>query len=76
MLNKFFTKARLRLIKFKEDRRGVTAVEYAIVAVVMSGIVLAVFNNGTLNNAINSAMDAVSANITEAASGPGTGTES
>ncbi len=73
MLNKFFAKAHLRLIELKEDRRGVTAVEYAIVAVVMSGIVLAVFNNGTLSEAINNAMDAVSQNITDASAGPGTG---
>ncbi|WP_407547181.1 Flp family type IVb pilin [Vibrio parahaemolyticus] len=61
----------MAFIELKKDTRGVTAVEYAIVAVVMSGIVLAVFNNGTLSEAINDAMDAVSANITSASAGPG-----
>ncbi|WP_375145846.1 Flp family type IVb pilin, partial [Vibrio parahaemolyticus] len=34
--------------KFKSDKRGVTAVEYAIIAVAMSSIILFVFKDGTL----------------------------
>lgn len=36
--------------KFKSDKRGVTAVEYAIIAVAMSSIILFVFKDGTLKN--------------------------
>lgn len=34
--------------KFKLDKRGVTAVEYAIIAVAMSSIILLVFKQGSL----------------------------
>lgn len=34
--------------KFNSDKRGVTAVEYAIIAVAMSSIILFVFKDGTL----------------------------
>ncbi|WP_218761304.1 Flp family type IVb pilin, partial [Vibrio parahaemolyticus] len=33
--------------KFKLDKRGVTAVEYAIIAVAMSSIILLVFKQGS-----------------------------
>lgn len=45
MLTKLFVNAQLALEKFKKDERGVTAIEYAIIAVAMSGIVFAVFGN-------------------------------
>lgn len=45
MLTKLFVNAQLALEKFKKDERGVTAIEYAIIAVAISGIVFAVFGN-------------------------------
>lgn len=38
--------------KFKSDKRGVTAVEYAIIAVAMSSIILFVFKDGTLKTTL------------------------
>ncbi|MCF7361913.1 Flp family type IVb pilin [Vibrio diazotrophicus] len=56
--------------KFKSDEEGVTAVEYAIVAVVMSAIVLAAFTteNG-IRDAIENALQAVSDNLNSASDG-------
>ncbi|CCN71190.1 Flp family type IVb pilin [Vibrio nigripulchritudo] len=51
--------------KFSRDERGVTAVEYAIIAVVISGIVLAAFNSG-LGGKIQAAMAKVEQNLTDA----------
>jgi pilus assembly protein Flp/PilA len=56
-------KAMAKMIEFKlnlqNDLRGVTAVEYAIIAVAMSAIILFVFKDGTLKDTINGAMEAV-----------------
>ncbi|ENT7207544.1 Flp family type IVb pilin [Vibrio parahaemolyticus] len=59
--------------KFKLDKRGVTAVEYAIIAVAMSSIILLVFKQGSLQNTLSGAMSKIStsmesANTTEKAS--------
>ncbi len=59
--------------KFKLDKRGVTAVEYAIIAVAMSSIILLVFKQGSLQNTLSGAMSKIStsmesANTTETAS--------
>lgn len=51
--------------KFHNDERGVTAVEYAIIAVAISAIVLAMFN-GELNDALQAAMDTIAENINAA----------
>lgn len=51
--------------KFSRDDRGVTAVEYAIIAVVISGIVLAAFNSG-LGGEIQKAMTKVQSNLSDA----------
>ena len=46
MLTTLFVKSSLSLENFKNDQRGVTAIEYAIIGVAMSAIVLTVFNGG------------------------------
>ncbi|PKF78139.1 Flp family type IVb pilin [Vibrio sp. vnigr-6D03] len=53
------------LAKFQKDERGVTAVEYAIIAVVISGIILAAFNSG-LGDAISGAIAQISSQLTTA----------
>ncbi|WP_391090548.1 Flp family type IVb pilin [Vibrio sp. NH-UV-68] len=53
-------------MKFSDDIRGVTAVEYAIIAVVMSGVVLAAFQNDALKAAISGALADVTADLTGA----------
>ncbi|EGR1423672.1 Flp family type IVb pilin [Vibrio vulnificus] len=59
MFNKVMTKAIEWKLKLENDVRGVTAVEYAIIAVAMSAIILFVFKDGTLKDSINNAMEAV-----------------
>lgn len=54
---------KLYLLELRDDQRGVTAVEYAIIAVAMSAIILAVFKNGALKQALVDAVDAVKTNI-------------
>lgn len=49
--------------KFKSDKRGVTAVEYAIIAVTMSGIILAMFSNSNLQTSLENAMSSVTSSL-------------
>jgi len=65
MLTKAFVKTQLFIQSFKSDERGVTAIEYAILGVCMSAIVLAVFNDA-LADALQSAVDSISQNILDA----------
>ncbi|MGF1752329.1 Flp family type IVb pilin [Vibrio makurazakiensis] len=65
MFTNLFVKTQLFIESFKSDQRGVTAIEYAILGVCMSAIVLAVFGDG-LTAALQSAVDAISQNITDA----------
>lgn len=65
MLTKLFVKSTLALEEFKKDQRGVTAIEYAIIGVAVSAIVLALFN-GDLNAALKGAMTQITTNITSA----------
>ncbi|MGL4382009.1 MAG: Flp family type IVb pilin [Vibrio sp.] len=67
MLTKAYVKARLLVESFAQDQRGVTAIEYAIIGVAISAIVLAVFtgDNG-LKTALTNAVTTISKNITSA----------
>lgn len=71
MLTKAFVKTQLFIESFKNDERGVTAIEYAILGVCMSAIVLAVFNDA-LFEALKGAVSTISDTI-DAAGTPGTG---
>ena len=53
-------------MKFEDDIRGVTAVEYAIIAVVMSALVLAAFQTDALKNAITGALGKVTSTLNSA----------
>ncbi|MCA2015166.1 Flp family type IVb pilin [Vibrio tritonius] len=70
MLNALSTKFYLNVVSFFKDQRGVTAIEYAIIGVAMSAIVLSVFNSG-LSTALNGAMSSIDANISSAGSSSG-----
>ena len=70
MLYRLMVNAQLKIMEFKNDSRGVTAVEYAIIAVAMSALVLAVYTNGDVSEALSEAMEAVKANITAAKTVP------
>ncbi|CAK2824072.1 pilus assembly protein Flp/PilA [Vibrio crassostreae] len=67
MLLNINSKIRQIRTKFKLDKRGVTAVEYAIIAVAMSAILLTVFANGGIGNALGTAMESVSSSLSSAA---------
>ncbi|EJL6395436.1 Flp family type IVb pilin [Vibrio navarrensis] len=72
-------KAMAKMIEFKlnlqHDLRGVTAVEYAIIAVAMSAIILFVFKDGSLKETLNGAMGTIKTKMesagTAAAAGAG-----
>ncbi|MDA0127739.1 Flp family type IVb pilin [Vibrio sp. MarTm2] len=65
MLTKAFVAAQCALYSFKNDQRGVTAIEYAIIGVAVSAIVLAVFNSD-LKTALTGAITKISGNIDKA----------
>ncbi|MUJ27375.1 Flp family type IVb pilin [Aliivibrio fischeri] len=65
MLIKFFEFSKNAIRNFKNDERGVTAIEYAIIGVAISAIILLMFN-GTLQQALIDAIGTISANITSA----------
>ena len=65
MITQLFVKAQLFTAAFKNDQRGVTAIEYAILGVCMSAIVLAVFGDG-LTVALGEAVNNISGNISDA----------
>lgn len=57
MLTKLYVKASVALRSFAEDRQGVTAIEYAVVAVAIAGIAFTVFgSSGGLETALGNAM--------------------
>ncbi|WP_162046526.1 Flp family type IVb pilin [Vibrio taketomensis] len=68
MLTKLFINTQLAVEKFRNDQRGVTAIEYAIIGVAVSALVLAVFASDTtgLKKALTDAMGFISDNITAA----------
>ncbi|NQZ92109.1 MAG: Flp family type IVb pilin [Moritella sp.] len=72
MITALYIKTTNALHDFKNDQRGVTAIEYAIIGVAMSAIVLAVFN-GTLQDALAGAMDTITDNIATAGTPPAGG---
>lgn len=72
MFTNLFVKTQLFIESFKNDERGVTAIEYAILGVCMSAIVLAVFNDA-LRESLQGAIDTISSNITAANSAPSAG---
>jgi pilus assembly protein Flp/PilA len=61
MFLKTITKAQAALQQFKNDERGVTAIEYAIIAVAIATIVYTVFGSGStgLGGALSAAMGSV-----------------
>ncbi|HIF9275000.1 MULTISPECIES: Flp family type IVb pilin [Bacteria] len=58
----------VKLQNFFKDERGVTAIEYAIIGVAVSAIVLAVFagDANSLKTALSGAVNTITTNITSA----------
>ncbi|MFK0573729.1 Flp family type IVb pilin [Endozoicomonas sp.] len=70
MFTKLYVESALLLDSLKRDQRGVTAIEYALVAVAISGIVAAVFGgtsggNQGLQAALEAAFDMVAENLND-----------
>ena len=67
MFTKLFINLSIAANRFAKDRQGVTAIEYAIIAVAVSALVLAVFSgdNG-LKTALTGAFSTVTENIGKA----------
>ncbi|MBY7996569.1 Flp family type IVb pilin [Vibrio fluvialis] len=71
MLTKAYVKTRLLVESFAKDQRGVTAIEYAIIGVAISAIVLAVFNtDGSFKDVLTGALDKITENIGKAGAAP------
>ncbi|WP_087023869.1 Flp family type IVb pilin [Thaumasiovibrio subtropicus] len=68
LLNKLGAKAIYVMEAFRRDQRGVTAIEYAVIAVAVAAVVVAVFSSGgnPLQNALNNAMADVETQINNA----------
>ncbi|EGU38675.1 Flp family type IVb pilin [Vibrio scophthalmi] len=68
MFNEIVIKAKVAVDNFINDQRGVTAIEYAIIGVAISALVLAVFatDGAGLEAAISGAITTISGNITKA----------
>ncbi len=64
-LIRLYVKASLFLDRLKEDQRGVTAIEYALVAVAIASVVGVAFSgeSGSLKSALKAAMEKVSTAI-------------
>ncbi|MFV8413607.1 Flp family type IVb pilin [Vibrio owensii] len=68
MFNKVIFKTLAAIESFKNDQRGVTAIEYAVIAVAVSALMLTVFGSGgAVESALGNAMDTVAGNINSAA---------
>ncbi|MGF1762014.1 Flp family type IVb pilin [Aliivibrio kagoshimensis] len=65
MITKLAIQAKIALMDFKDDQRGVTAIEYAIIGVAISAVVLAAFNSD-LGATLKTAMGKVTTNINAA----------
>ncbi|CZF80701.1 MULTISPECIES: Flp family type IVb pilin [Grimontia] len=53
--------------RFGRDERGVTSIEYAVIGVAISALVVAVFSNsGTLKTTLDKALTNIAANIESA----------
>ncbi|GAB2651618.1 Flp family type IVb pilin [Vibrio panuliri] len=68
MFNNLCIKAKIAAENFIQDQKGVTAIEYAIIGVAVSALVLAVFVTDTagLKAALTGAISKMAANITSA----------
>ncbi|WPC76975.1 Flp family type IVb pilin [Vibrio porteresiae] len=67
MLMNLSCKLYSNIVAFAQDKRGVTAIEYAIIGVAISAIVYTMFN-GTLKGALTGAMTTISNKISSASS--------
>jgi pilus assembly protein Flp/PilA len=57
MFTSTYVKLQLALQHFKRDQRGVTSIEYAVIAVAVAAIMVLVFSDtGPLRNALDNAM--------------------
>jgi pilus assembly protein Flp/PilA len=78
MIAKLYVKAANFLTEFKNDERGVTAIEYGLIGVAMAVLLAAVFNTtdgGILGN-LEDAYDAIATSISSVYTAPPPGSGS
>ncbi|MFT2099124.1 Flp family type IVb pilin [Marinomonas sp. 2405UD66-6] len=63
MFTKLFVNVKTAIYCFAKNREGVTAIEYAVIAVAVSAGVYAVFSDGSLTTALDDAFTEVTSNI-------------
>ncbi|KXO11880.1 Flp pilus assembly protein, pilin Flp [Moritella sp. JT01] len=63
MCVRIYVSTQSQLRAFAKDEKGVTAIEYAIIAVAVSTLVLGVFNSDGFGKVLGEAIDKVKANI-------------
>lgn len=65
MLTKLYVESSLFLSSLRKDQRGVTAIEYALVAAGIAGVVAVLFSSGD-NTGLAAAIKAAFAKVTKA----------
>ncbi|MCL9774877.1 Flp family type IVb pilin [Vibrio methylphosphonaticus] len=69
MFTQLYVKASTLMTEFKNDERGVTAIEYGLIAVAMAAVLGVVFGGGVGGGDIGKALKAVFDSITTALGG-------
>lgn len=66
MITKLYIRAQQTLINFKQDQRGVTAIEYAVLAVAIAAALTATFGTGSATTGIQGVFTDALKNIKDA----------
>ncbi|MDP5253179.1 MULTISPECIES: Flp family type IVb pilin [unclassified Vibrio] len=70
MLTKLFCKAQTLVTEFKNDERGVTAIEYGLIAVAMAAVLGVLFGSdgGTVGTALSTVFNGIITDLSGASS--------
>ena len=63
MFTKLYVKTSMFLSQFKNDERGVTAIEYGLIAVAMAALLLLATGDGGFIDKLKLAFDSISADV-------------
>lgn len=63
MFTKLYVKTSMFLSQFKNDERGVTAIEYGLIAVAMAGLLLLATGSGGFIDQLKLAFDSITADV-------------
>ena len=66
MLTNLYVRGQMLFDDLKNDQRGVTAIEYAVVAVAVTAMVILVFgDSGSIDTALDNAMTTITTKLSE-----------